>query len=50
MMIEIIKIINEVTQGNTDHPGKIIGIIMSKLKGRADGSRVAELVKERMTK
>lgn len=30
--------------------GKVIGIVMGKAKGKADGSRVSQLVKERLSK
>ncbi len=30
--------------------GKVIGMVMGKTKGKADGSRVSQLVKERLSK
>ena len=45
---EIIKVINEVMEADENHPGKIIGAVLAKLNGYADGSRVAALVKERI--
>ncbi len=30
--------------------GKVIGMVMGKIKGQADGARVSQLIKERLTK
>jgi len=48
---EIKKIIDEVINASTDkaNVGKIIGLVMVKVKGKADGKMVAELVKKSLT-
>ncbi|KKS98191.1 MAG: hypothetical protein UV73_C0003G0133 [Candidatus Gottesmanbacteria bacterium GW2011_GWA2_43_14] len=48
---ELIKIINKIADsGGGDNPGKLIGMVLAEVKGKADGSRVAALVKERIKK
>ncbi|MEN8252756.1 MAG: GatB/YqeY domain-containing protein [Patescibacteria group bacterium] len=45
---ELEKIVNEVVESNQGlEIGPMIGKVMSKLAGKADGSRVSELVKSR---
>lgn len=46
---EIEKIIDEVVNASTDKTniGKIIGLVMAKVKGKADGMTVANLVKQK---
>ena len=46
---ELEKIVDEVLNQNPNlqNPGPIIGQVMSKLKGKADGSRVAALVSQK---
>ncbi|KKS47670.1 hypothetical protein A3J20_03195 [Candidatus Gottesmanbacteria bacterium RIFCSPLOWO2_02_FULL_42_29] len=47
---EVLESLNQAGSGQAgeNHPGKIIGAVLAKLKGNADGSRVAVLVKERI--
>ena len=49
---ELVKIINEaiLTIDNKGDIGRIIGLVMTKVKGRADGSLVASLVKQKLVK
>jgi len=51
---ELEKIVNEaITQTNAaaiSDMGKVIGIVMGKVKGQVEGSRVSLLVKEKLTK
>jgi uncharacterized protein len=37
-----------VTAGQPSNPGRIIGMVMGKLKGQADGSEVARIVQEKL--
>ncbi|MGD0977275.1 MAG: GatB/YqeY domain-containing protein [Minisyncoccia bacterium] len=46
---EIDKIIKESSTGGIKDAGKIIGSVMAKLKGKADGSMVSRLVKEKLS-
>lgn len=50
---ELEKIISEtITQTGASAPGdfgKVMGQVMSKIKGRADGAMVAEMVKKKLT-
>lgn len=47
---EINKIIDEVlsTITDTSNTGKIIGLVMAKVKGKADGSQVAQLIRQKL--
>lgn len=49
---ELLKIINDVIKdaGDTSNPGRIIGMVIAKVKGQADGSTVAKLVKDKLQK
>lgn len=51
---EVTKIINEaISKTGASSPsdmGKVMGAIMPKLKGKADGSQVSKLVKEKLEK
>lgn len=42
--------INEVGAHSLADMGKVMGAVMSKVAGRADGSMVSQIVKERLTK
>ena len=44
---ELEKIIKQIISSSKEtHPGKIIGLVIKKVKGRSDGKRVSELVKK----
>lgn len=43
---ELEKIVREITSSGADNFGKIMGLVMARVKGRANGSRVGELVKK----
>lgn len=43
---ELEKIVREITSSSADNFGKIMGLVMARVKGRADGARVGELVKK----
>lgn len=45
----IIKVIEEVKSGGVSEFGQLMGQVMARLKGQADGGRVAELVKKILT-
>lgn len=42
------QVITEVGATNISDMGKVIGMVMGKIKGQADGARVSGLVKERL--
>lgn len=46
---EIIKIIEETGANSVKDMGKVIGAVMAKLKGKADGNAVSRIVKEKLT-
>lgn len=52
--IELSKLVDEaikkVGAKEVSEMGKVIGIVMSQAKGRADGGKVSQLVKERLLK
>lgn len=55
MSDETLKKIVEETVGEMDTPsmadmGKIMGVVMNKVKGQADGNRVSALVKQKLSK
>lgn len=43
---ELEKIVREITSSSADNFGKIMGLVMARVKGMADGARVGELVKK----
>ncbi len=47
---ELNDIIEEVVQSSEDksNPGKIIGLVMMRVRGQADGARVAQLVRQKL--
>lgn len=47
---ELGKIVEQVviSAADTSNPGKMIGLVMGRIKGQADGSVVARLVKEKI--
>lgn len=47
---DIEKAVDEVIASVTDtsNPGKVIGMVMGKLKGKADGATVAQLVRKKL--
>lgn len=46
---ELEKIVAEITQANSGgQMGAVIGLVMQKVKGRADGKKVAQLVKMKL--
>jgi uncharacterized protein YqeY len=48
---ELIKIVDEVLAQNPDSkPGPLVGQVMAKVKGQADGGTVAKLVNQRANK
>lgn len=49
---DLLKIIDDVINDAADvsNPGRIIGAVIAKVKGQADGSAVARLVKEKLQK
>jgi len=49
---ELSKIIDEVISSSTDqtNSGKLIGLVMAKVRGKADGSQVAKLVGQKLGK
>lgn len=47
---EVKKAIAETGSKDIKEMGKVIGLVMSKLKGRADGQMVSRLVKEELSK
>lgn len=48
---ELEGIVKEITDKETDtqNIGKIIGLVMAKVKGRADGKQVSELVRQKLS-
>lgn len=48
---EVKKVIDDIVPAGSDMAamGKVIGMVMGKLKGKADGSIVARLVKEKLS-
>ena len=45
----VIETISEVGAKEIKEMGKVIGVVMGKVKGRAEGGKVAELVKSKLT-
>ncbi len=46
----ILEEINNTSASNSGDMGKVMGQVMSKLKGRADGEKVSQIVKEELIK
>ena len=46
----ILEEINNTSTSNSGDMGKVMGQVMSKLKGRADGEKVSQIVKEELIK
>lgn len=47
---EVDRAIDESGAKNVKEMGKVIGLVMAKIKGRADGSLVSKLIKDRLLK
>jgi len=47
---EVVKTISELNSQGLKDMGKVIGVVMAKVKGRADGQMVSRLAKEELSK
>ena len=45
----VINVINEIETSSIKDMGKVIGIVISRVEGRADGSIISKLVKDKLS-